>query len=93
MQFKYPSQDFEGTRSKTQHLRSGFYYIAKEAGVPVICANFNFKKWEYSHSEPIDVNNKSLEEVFEACRTWYEKNDLLDSGFILDNTTPFILKK
>ena len=28
----------EGTRSKVEHWRSGFYRIAEDAGVPIVCA-------------------------------------------------------
>jgi len=28
----------EGTRGKTRHWKTGFYYIAQEAGVPIVLA-------------------------------------------------------
>ncbi len=34
----------EGTRSKTNHLKSGYYYIAKGAQVPVVVAGLDFKR-------------------------------------------------
>jgi 1-acyl-sn-glycerol-3-phosphate acyltransferase len=34
----------EGTRKKVEKLRSGFYYIAKKAGVPIFPVGFDFKK-------------------------------------------------
>lgn len=33
----------EGTRKKVKNLKSGFYYIAREAGVPVIPCVFDFE--------------------------------------------------
>lgn len=33
----------EGTRKKVSEWRSGFYYIAVEAKVPIICVAFNYK--------------------------------------------------
>ena len=36
----------EGTRKKVDKLRTGFYYIAKEADVPILPAAFDFKKKE-----------------------------------------------
>lgn len=36
----------EGTRKKVDKLRTGFYYIAKAAGVPVIPVGFDFNKKE-----------------------------------------------
>jgi 1-acyl-sn-glycerol-3-phosphate acyltransferase len=32
----------EGTRQKVDRLRTGFYYIAKAAGIPVIPVGFDF---------------------------------------------------
>ncbi len=36
----------EGTRKKVDKLRTGFYYIAKEAGVPILLAGMDFGKKE-----------------------------------------------
>lgn len=33
----------EGTRKKVDKLRTGFYYIAKEANVPILLVGFDFK--------------------------------------------------
>jgi len=33
----------EGTRKKTDTWKSGFYYIAVEAQVPIICVSFDYK--------------------------------------------------
>ncbi|HQR92520.1 MAG: hypothetical protein B7Y15_07535 [Bacteroidetes bacterium 24-39-8] len=38
----------EGTRKKVDRLRSGFYHIAKKAGVPIIMIGFDFSKKEIS---------------------------------------------
>ncbi len=34
----------EGTRKKVEKLRTGFYYIAKKANVPIIPVGFDFSK-------------------------------------------------
>lgn len=36
----------EGTRKKVDKLRTGFYYIAKEAGVPILLTGLDFGKKE-----------------------------------------------
>ncbi|MBK9108741.1 MAG: 1-acyl-sn-glycerol-3-phosphate acyltransferase [Saprospiraceae bacterium] len=33
----------EGTRKKTDQLKTGYYYIAKGAGVPIVPASINYK--------------------------------------------------
>lgn len=34
----------EGTRSRTEHWKSGFYYIAREAQVPVVCGYLDYAR-------------------------------------------------
>src|SRR5687768_14288741 len=43
----------EGTRKKVDKLRTGFYYIAKAARVPIIPVGFDFKKKEVILGEPL----------------------------------------
>src|SRR5690349_6527040 len=33
-----------GTRKKSTHWRSGFYHIAREAGVPVLCGYLDYSR-------------------------------------------------
>jgi 1-acyl-sn-glycerol-3-phosphate acyltransferase len=33
----------EGTRKKVEHWRSGFYHMAHNAGVPIVCVAFDYK--------------------------------------------------
>lgn len=42
----------EGTRKKVEQWRTGFYYIAKTAGVPIIMFTLDFGKKENKISEP-----------------------------------------
>ncbi|MBV9986865.1 MAG: 1-acyl-sn-glycerol-3-phosphate acyltransferase [Chitinophagaceae bacterium] len=42
----------EGTRKKVDRLRTGFYFIAKKAGVPIVMAGLDFGKKELLISEP-----------------------------------------
>lgn len=42
----------EGTRKKVAKLRTGFYYIAKGAGVPIIPVGFDFSKKRIVIREP-----------------------------------------
>lgn len=43
----------EGTRKKVNALKTGFYYIALEAKVPIIMVAFDFKKKEHRISQPL----------------------------------------
>ncbi len=43
----------EGTRKKVSHFKTGFYYIAKKANVPIIPVAFDFGKKEVNFGNPI----------------------------------------
>ena len=43
----------EGTRKKVSGWKTGFYYIAKAAGVPIVMVAFDFGKRQVKFSEPI----------------------------------------
>ncbi|GAB1445574.1 lysophospholipid acyltransferase family protein [Flammeovirgaceae bacterium] len=43
----------EGTRKKVERLKTGFYYIARKANVPIVPVGFDFKNKEIVVSEPI----------------------------------------
>ena len=45
----------EGTRKKVTQLKTGFYYIAKTAKVPIIMVAFDFAKKEIKFSKPFSV--------------------------------------
>ncbi len=45
----------EGTRKKVDSLKTGYYYIAKAANVPIICCAFDWGKKEVRVSEPYYV--------------------------------------
>lgn len=43
----------EGTRKKVEKLKTGFYFIAKKANVPIVPVGFDFKKKEIIVAEPM----------------------------------------
>lgn len=52
----------EGTRKKVEKLRTGFYYIAKEANVPILLAGLDFSKKEVILGEMIYPSNNEAED-------------------------------
>ncbi len=42
----------EGTRSRVKELKTGFYYIAKGAGVPLLLCRFDYGRKQVDVSEP-----------------------------------------
>ena len=53
----------EGTRTKVDKWKTGFYYIAKEANVPVISASLNFKDKEIKISDPYYISGNIDEDI------------------------------
>jgi len=47
----------EGTRKKTERLRTGFYHIAKNAGVPIVMIGLDFGKKEVTFADPFYTSN------------------------------------
>jgi 1-acyl-sn-glycerol-3-phosphate acyltransferase len=47
----------EGTRKKVDRLRTGFYHIAKKAGVPIIMVGLDYAKKELSVAAPFYVSD------------------------------------
>ena len=46
----------EGTRKKVTELKTGFYYIAHKANVPIIPVAFNYGKKEVNIANPFCTN-------------------------------------
>ncbi len=42
----------EGTRTKVDRFRTGFYYIAKKAGIPIVMIAFDYKAKEVRFEKP-----------------------------------------
>ena len=52
----------EGTRKKTERLRTGFYHIAKNVGVPIVMVGLDFGKKEVTFAEPFYTTNNEAED-------------------------------
>ncbi len=61
----------EGTRKKVEEWRTGFYYIAKTAKVPIIMFTLDFKNKRNHFSEPFyPTNNKDAD--FKFIKNFYK---------------------
>lgn len=69
----------EGTRKKVEKWRSGFYYIAKEANVPIIMFTMDFKNKQNKISEPfyptddVESDFKYMHDFFKGVKGKVEK--------------------
>ena len=61
----------EGTRKKVTKWRTGFYYIAKEAKVPIIMFTFDFENKQNKISEPFYPTD-DIEKDFEFMHAFFK---------------------
>ena len=61
----------EGTRKKVKQWRTGFYYIAKEANVPIIMFTLDFENKQNRISEPFYPTD-DVKKDFECIHKFYE---------------------
>ncbi|HWA34858.1 MAG TPA: 1-acyl-sn-glycerol-3-phosphate acyltransferase, partial [Cyclobacteriaceae bacterium] len=67
----------EGTRKKVQKLRTGFYYIAKGAHVPIVPVGFDFLKKEVIVGPtlyPSDDFDSDMNQIIEFYRSINARN-------------------
>ena len=67
----------EGTRSKVEKLRTGFYHIALNANIPLAMASLDFKNREVKFSEPFNLTgdkSRDFEKIFDFFRNVSGKN-------------------
>lgn len=60
----------EGTRKKVDKLRTGFYYIAKGAGIPIVPVGFDFSQKRIVIREPFYPTDNA-EADFNELRSFY----------------------
>ena len=61
----------EGTRKRVDEWKTGFYYIAKKANVPIIMFTFDFEYKQNKVSEPFFPTD-DLESDFKYMRSFFE---------------------
>jgi 1-acyl-sn-glycerol-3-phosphate acyltransferase len=61
----------EGTRQKVAKWRTGFYYIAKGAKVPIVMIALDFKNKQLILSEPYDVTD-DMEADFKHFHSYFD---------------------
>ncbi|NAS30382.1 acyltransferase [Flavobacteriaceae bacterium R38] len=60
----------EGTRKKVDEWKTGFYYIAKEAGVPIVMVAFDYGKKEMKIAKPFFPTN-DIEADFKEMKKFF----------------------
>lgn len=62
----------EGTRKKVKNWKTGFYYIAKKAGVPVVMISLDYGRKKVTISQPLYPGN-DLDEDLKEIRVFYKE--------------------
>lgn len=62
----------EGTRKRGKTWRTGFYHIARQAGVPVLCAALDYKKRQIVFSEPMPTS-EDMHKDFAAYEAFFSQ--------------------
>ena len=72
----------EGTRQRVDKLRTGFYYIAKKAHVPIVMVSLDYSKKELFFSEPFYTSDneaadfRKIVEFFAPVKGYYPEKGL-----------------
>lgn len=61
----------EGTRKKVYEWKTGFYFIAQKANVPVVPVAFDYGKKEVRIYEPFQITN-NIEEDFKTLKSYFK---------------------
>ena len=62
----------EGTRSRAEKWKNGFFYIAQKADVPIVLAYCDFKKKRAGISKIVETENRTLEDVMDEIQDFYK---------------------
>ncbi len=62
----------EGTRKKVKDWKTGFYYIAKSANVPIVMIAFDFGRKKVKVSKPLCIT-EDKEQDFDKIRSFYKE--------------------
>lgn len=76
----------EGTRSRVDQLKTGFYYIALGAKVPIVMVKFDYGKKEIVYSEPLYPTG-SLEQDMLLINAFFRgaKGKNPEKGYLYEN--------
>lgn len=62
----------EGTRSYNEHWKTGFYYIAKEANIPIIPVGFDYPSKTVVLGEAVFAT-EPVDDVVKALKKWFSQ--------------------
>ncbi len=78
----------EGTRSKTDHLKSGFYYIADGVNVPIALAYLDYKNKKLGVGKVMQTSG-NIKNDFSVIKEFYQNM----VGYNPENQSQLVIKK
>jgi 1-acyl-sn-glycerol-3-phosphate acyltransferase len=61
----------DGTRSKTSHWKSGFYFIARQMRIPIVCLFIDYEKKTAGFGPIFDPSTDDIDTIFKKLRAFY----------------------
>ena len=74
----------EGHLAKTDHWKKGYYYMAKQANVPIIVGYIDYKKKEIGIKKVFEGTSSMKETMKEICEMYKNVNAKYPENFTLD---------
>ncbi|MEP6844538.1 MAG: 1-acyl-sn-glycerol-3-phosphate acyltransferase [Panacibacter sp.] len=77
----------EGTRSRNENWRTGFYHVAKEAGVPILLGHVDYKEKKVGISKTIYPTNmaqdmKEIMQFYQQFHAKFPENFSVDTNYV-----------
>jgi len=82
-----------GTRNKSDYISSGFYYIARDAGVPIVFGSLDYRTKEMIPSRAFDARKMTKEEILAELRKFSDEHDLKGAGYVPGNASTLAFRE
>ena len=83
----------EGSRSKLDYIKTGFYHIAKSSNIPIVCGILDYKTRTFTFSKPFYIEHTSKEDFFKKIREYYDDKNVTETTCYPENVSPFLNKE
>ena len=81
-----------GTRNRSDYISSGFYYIARDANVPIVFGTLDYRTKRMICSKAFDPTTMTKEEILKEAINFSEEWDLKGAGYIPENASTLAFK-
>jgi hypothetical protein len=82
-----------GTRKYTAHISSGFYFMAKEADVPICFVGVDWRTKILTVGQRIDPATSTKDDVLAKLQKFATDNDLANAGLLKSNASTLVWRQ